>query len=98
MGFIQIDKIISRKFGKSPVAKQVTAALVCEEFDKLMLKVIGEKVKNMAQTMYLKDKVLTIACLSPLVAGELKMREEGLVEKVNQKFGQGVVERLRFLT
>ena len=98
MSFIEINKIISRKFKQGPLAKQVTAALVCEEFNKIMVDVIGKKMENMAQTMYLKNKILTIACLSPVVAQELKMREGELMEKINDRLGKGIVERLRLLT
>jgi len=34
----------------------------------------------MARGMYLKDRVLTVACLSSVVAGEIKMREGELVD------------------
>lgn len=98
MSFISIDKIIHKKFGGSPLKKQVTAALVCEEFDKLMIRVIGKKMENMARTIYLKDKILSVACLSPVVAQELKMREGELLERINQKMGGEIVERLRLLT
>lgn len=98
MSFLSIDKIINKRFAKSPLKKEVTAALVCEEFDKLMLSVMGEKIENMARTMYLKDKVLSVACLSPVVAQELKMREGELIEKINGKMEDELVERLRLLT
>lgn len=98
MPFIEISKIINRRLAQSPINKKITAALVCDEFDNLIVKLLGEKIKNMAQAMHLKHKVLTIACLSPVVAQELKMRETELVDKINQKIGQQTVERLRLLT
>ncbi|PIP75168.1 hypothetical protein COW86_05295, partial [Candidatus Kuenenbacteria bacterium CG22_combo_CG10-13_8_21_14_all_39_9] len=42
--------------------------------------------------MYLKDKILTIAALSPVVAQELKIREGELINRLADKFGQGVVD------
>ena len=97
MSFTGIGSIFNKKYGQSGLARNVTAALVCEEFDKIMLDIWGEKIKDAAKTIYLKDKVLTVACLSSVVAGELKMRERELVEKVNAKFDGGIVEMLRFL-
>ncbi len=98
MSFIEISKIINKKFGKSALAKNVTAALVCDEFNKIILEIWGDKMKNMAQAMYLKDKVLTIACLSSVVTQEIKIKEKELISKLNDKFGSGVVERLRLLS
>lgn len=96
--FIEIGEVISKKFGKSGLAKSVTAALVCDEFNKIILEIWGDKMENMAQAMYLKDKVLSVACLSSVVAQEIKMKEEELLGKLNNKFGSGVVEGLRLLS
>lgn len=98
MAFTPISKLISKKFGQSPLAKQVTAAMVCDEFNRLILDKWGEKIKDTARAMYLKDKILTVACLSPVVAQEIKMKEEELLKELKEKFGDGVVERLRLLT
>ncbi|MFH1890889.1 MAG: DciA family protein [Candidatus Kuenenbacteria bacterium] len=97
MGFTAIDQVLSKKFSNSAISKKITASLVCEEFDKLMLKTWGEKIKNKAQTMYLKDEVLTIACLSPVISQELKLREKELINKINQKFNTSIAEKLRLL-
>lgn len=97
MSFTKLGNLMNSKFNQSPLKKKITAALVCEEFDKIMFAVWGEKIKKSAQTMYLKDKVLSVAVLSSVVAQELKLRETELIEKINSKFGERVVERLRFL-
>jgi predicted nucleic acid-binding Zn ribbon protein len=98
MSFTSISKVIAKKFGRSPLAKSVTAALVCDEFNRLILEKWGEKIKDTARAMYVKDKILTVACLSPVVAQEIKMKEGELLEKIKEKFGEGIVERLRLLT
>lgn len=98
MTFTEIGKILDKKYGRSQMAQKVTASLVCEEFDKVVLELWGKKMKNMAQAMYLKNKILTVAVLSPVVAQELKIREKQLVDKLNSKFGRMTVDRLRFLS
>ena len=98
MSFTTISDVLSKRTNQPGLAKQVTAALVCEEFDKLMLKTWGDKITNMAKTMYLKDNILTIACLSSTIAQELKLREQELIKQINNKFGNDVVQRLRFLS
>ncbi|NCP16923.1 hypothetical protein COU24_00645 [Candidatus Kuenenbacteria bacterium CG10_big_fil_rev_8_21_14_0_10_39_14] len=98
MPFTEINKIISERYSKQDLGKKVTASLVCEEFNKLIVSIWGKKIENNAQAMYLKDKILTIAALSPVVAQELKIREGELINRLADKFGQGVVDRLRLLT
>ena len=98
MPFTNIAKIIGQKFKDGPMARNVTAALTCEEFNKLIIELWGKKMENMARAVYLKDKVLNIACLSSVVAQEIKMREAELLKKIGQRLGHGVVEKLRFLS
>jgi len=97
MSFSTISNILDKNFQqKSGLAKQVTAALVCDEFDKLILEKWGDKVENKAKALYFKDKVLTIACLSSVMAQEIKLHEIELLDQLNAKF-EGVVERVRYL-
>jgi hypothetical protein len=98
MSFTEISNVIRNRFGDAPIAKKVAASLVCEEFNKVILKMWGEKIDNMASAMYLKNRVLTVAVLSSVIAGELKIRERELVNRLNLKFGRGTVDRLRFLS
>jgi hypothetical protein len=99
MSFVGIGDLLKNRIGKGHFSEKITAALVCEEFDKIMLETFGEVIVNNAKTMYLKDKILTVACLSPVVAQEVTIKEKQLVEKINSRFSQGdrIVERLRML-
>ena len=98
MSFIQISKVLNKRFQGTNLSKQVSATLVCEEFDKIILEIWGDKINHQAQAMYLKDRILTIASLSSVVAQEIKLRERKLLELLAGKFGPGAVEGIRILT
>ncbi len=99
MSFAAIGDLLKNRIGKGHFSEKITAALVCEEFDKILLETFGEVIVNNAKTMYLKDKILTVACLAPVVAQEITIKERQLVEKINSRFTQTekIVERLRML-
>ncbi len=99
MSFAAIGDLLRNRVGKGTFSEKVTAALVCEEFDKILLEVFGMVIENNAKTMYLKDRILTVACLSPVVAQEIRIKESQLLEKINGKFPspERVVERIRLL-
>ena len=96
MSFSTIGNVLEKTFkSKSGLAKQVTATLVCEEFDKI----INHKwpnLKNKAKALYFKNNVLTIASLSSIMAQEIKLHENEILEKLNEKFS-GIVGRIRYL-
>ncbi len=99
MSFSALGDLLKQRIGQGHFSEKVTAALVCEEFDKILREVFGAELENNAKTMYLKDKILTVACLSPVVAQEIRIKEIQLLEKINDKFSGSnkTVERIRLL-
>lgn len=96
MSFQPLKKILERKYKKSPVFKGVTAALVCEEFNKLVKLKWGPVVGKKCEAKFLKDKTLTVASLSSVLAQEIKLHEEEFLRELNNKFGPQTVTRIQF--
>lgn len=98
MGFSSISSILNTTVKKQKgLSGQVTAALVCEEFEKIACREWGEKGAGKVKALYLKDNVLTIACLSSVMAQEIKLNEREILAELNGKFGNGAVERIRYV-
>ncbi len=71
--------------------------MILERFNKAAVDIFGEKILEKFKPLHLKDKVITVACLSSTAVQELKLHEAEIVKKVNQYFNRPVVERLRFV-
>ncbi|MFH0874014.1 MAG: DciA family protein, partial [Candidatus Komeilibacteria bacterium] len=56
------------------------------------------KMKDRARALYLKDHVLTVAVLSPVLGQELKNREAEIIDYINEKIGAEAVDRLRYIS
>lgn len=98
MSFSPIASILNKSLKqKSGLAVQITAALVCEEFEKIVLEKWREQVRNKAKALYLKDRVLAVACLSSVLAQEIKLQEREITRTLNEKFGKDTVERIRYV-
>ena len=54
MSFTTIGNLLNKRIGAGAFSEKVTAALVCEEFDKLLLGEWGEKIRVNAKALYLK--------------------------------------------
>ena len=97
MSFSAISSILNNTVKQQKgLAGQVTAALVCEEFDKIVRQIWGEKGATKVKALYLKDNVLTIASLSSVMAQEIKLNEREILSALNEKF-KGAVERIRYV-
>ena len=97
MSFSTIENILDKSFkSKSGLAKQVTAALVCDEFDKIILEKWGSKIKNKTKALYFKDNTLTIASLSSVMAQEIKLHENEILKELNLKF-PNAIHNIRYI-
>ena len=96
MSFQSLKKVLTQKYRHSPLMKGVTAALVCEEFSASIKRRWGEEVARHCQPKYLQDKILTIQCSSTVLAQEVRLREEEIIQEINEKFGSQTVRSLRF--
>lgn len=92
-----LGNLISDSIKKSGIGKQVSDALICEEFQKIAYHILGEAAEH-CQAIYLKDRCLAIAVLSKSVSNELKLYEADILKALADKFGEGRVEGLRFLS
>lgn len=72
--------------------------MVVEEANEVLFQLFGEESKKYARAMYIKDKALAIACLSSVMAQEIRLNQQLIVEKINKKLGQKIVEKIKYLS
>jgi len=94
---ISIKSLLSGSIQRSGAAPQIEASIVCEEFNKIALEILGQDVKDKVKALYIKNNTLSIAVMSSALGQEIKLHELEILQKLNQKTGQNKVERLRFL-
>ncbi len=95
--FHHLSKFLPLSLKKAKIEKQVEATMVCQEFDKIIQKIWDEKINDQMKVISFKDKILTVAILSSVLASELRLRQEEIIKKINLKFKKDTVDRLRFL-
>ncbi|MFH1838428.1 MAG: DciA family protein [Candidatus Kuenenbacteria bacterium] len=95
--FHSLSKFLPLSLKKAKIEKQVEATMVCQEFDLIIQNIWDEKILDQVKAISLKDKVLTVAILSSVLASELQLRQEEIIKKINFKLKKNVVDRLRFL-
>ncbi len=94
----QLNDILQRRLRQAGIAQRVTTAQVISAVPQVLAGIIPASTHSKVQALYIKDKVLTIACLSSVLAQELRLHQQQIIDGLNEKFGQSVVESIRFLT
>ncbi|PIQ78857.1 MAG: hypothetical protein COV79_04850 [Parcubacteria group bacterium CG11_big_fil_rev_8_21_14_0_20_41_14] len=92
-----LGNLIPHSIKKAGIARQVSDALICEEFDIIARSVLG-RVAEHCSAVYVKDGMLWVAVLSSPVSGELKLYEQDILRALADKFGEGRITGLRFMT
>ena len=97
MSFSSFSNILDKNFKqKSSLSRQVTAALICDDFDNLLKEYWGDASKNKAKAIYFKNNTLTIACLSSAMAQEIKLNEQKILSVLNDKH-HNLIDNIRYL-
>jgi len=97
MAWQKLENLLPRSIKKAGIDKQVCAAVICDDFIKVLSEVFDERVTKKVKPMYIKNKTLTIGVLNSVLAQEIKLHEQEILRKLNVAGKEKVVERLRFL-
>lgn len=93
-----LGSILQNSPSRSPLVRGVQAAMAVEVANNLISEFWGEAGKKYARALYVKSKILTIACLSSSMAQEIKLREAELISRLNQSQGIRTIEKVRCLS
>lgn len=92
-----IGKILGNKGVNSPLLRGALAALSVEAANDVLLEMFGERSVNSARALYVKKQILSIACLSSIMAQEIRLREKQIISGINKRLGRTTVEKIRYL-
>jgi predicted nucleic acid-binding Zn ribbon protein len=94
--WLPLKNLISPSLKKAGIAKSVSDAMVCEEFNKIAAHILGNEAEH-CRAVYLKEGNLTVAVLSGSAANELKLYEHDILRALAERFGERKVAGLRFM-
>lgn len=92
-----IGKILGNKGVNSPVLRGALAAMAVEAANDVLLEIFGEQNSNSARALYLKKQIMAIACLSSIMAQEIRLREKFIISEINKRLGRPTVLKIRYL-
>ena len=92
----KLGDLLQRSIRSAGIDKEVNAAIVCTAFDRL-LEEKYPRLHGQAQAKYVKNGTLSIQVMSSVVGQEIKLREMDILDFLQGKFGEQMVQRLRFL-
>ncbi len=99
--FVNMDSLgnlMNKRLGKTNLlVKQATAGLVVEFASSKIREFWGIKSAEMARVISLKRQILTISCVNPIIAQEIKFKHNKFINAINEKFGKDTVKKLKIV-
>lgn len=94
--FTPIGALIDKALDRTGVRRRVETTVILDKFNELCYKKVGDENKGKVKAVYIKNKILTVACLNSVLAQEIQFNVHVFIKEINEEFGD-VVERVRFL-
>lgn len=92
-----IKSLLGKRIRQSGLARQVSSAMVIEAAEIVLSEILGPAIAKKAKPLYIKNKILNIACLSSVMSQELNLKKPEIIYEINKKLGQDVVANLRLI-
>lgn len=98
MPFQPLGDILKKNIQQAGISEQVGASVVLEKFMKIASEMWpNEDIQKGVKPLYVKSRTLTVACLSSVLAQDIKLKERTIIEKLNKEMGESLVDRIRYL-
>ena len=95
--FQSLGNLLNKNIKRSGISHHVENAMVLETFTKVLLEVMGPKISAQVKPTYIRNRVLTIACMSSVLAQEVRFKEKKIVTEINKKLQKNVVIKLNYM-
>jgi len=96
MSFTSIGKIIPQNIKQSRIGRQIEAAMAVREFEQILCSFFGKDILLKVRVISFKDKMFKLSSISSIIAQEIQLRERKILSRLNEKLGEGTVEKIKF--
>ncbi len=94
---LHIKDILKKNIRKNALEPQVQTSLIIVEFDNLIKSLWGLNYQKKIKPLYVKNKILTVACLNSVIIQVITLRKPELIDKINQKFSLELIKDIKFI-
>ncbi len=70
---------------------------IIEYAEKVLAEILGPERACDVRPLFLKNRTLTITCVNSNLAQEIRLKQQEIVEKINEKLKANEIDRIRYL-
>jgi hypothetical protein len=96
MSFVKVEKLLKKSVKAAGLTDQLAGSTILAAFDQVMSDFFGRGILNKIKPLSIQKGVLTIACLSSILAENLKVKEKLIIFRLNQVVGKKVIIKIKY--
>ena len=97
MPFQSLGIILEKKVSRPDWHRGLNYNVILQKTNEVLSQALNPAIEKYAQAVYFRNGYLTIACLTDIVAQEIKMRKNDLIEAINHELGQNEIRQIKFM-
>lgn len=97
MPFISIEDILPKSIKRTGVSKQIIDSFLLAKIPKVIADTLEIEIIDRVKPLYIKQKVLMLACVDERLELVIKEEEEKIVQAFLEKFGVDRINKIQFL-
>lgn len=90
-----IKDLLNSNIKQSGLSKQIETSLIIAEFEKIIKEIFGQSILERFKAVYIKNKILFVSCGSSALAQELNLQKGEILNRVNNKYDQAVLQDIK---
>ena len=96
--FKAFSSVVQSKISASPLLRGAVSSLQIEAANQVLSEMFGEEIQSSAQAMFIKQGVITVACMHAPMAQELRLREQEFIRRLKEKpYADRGIDRVSYL-
>ncbi len=98
MPFETLKNLLPKTLKRAGIKKQTETAIILDRAREYLAIALSEEFLKDINPVYVRYRVLTIACLNSAAASSVSLMEEELLEYVNKSFPRPMIDRILVVT
>jgi hypothetical protein len=94
--FTSLRSILAQNVRQAGIGRQVLAAQAIEKCNQILTEIFGPGILKRTRAMCLRQKTLTIGCISSVLTQEIYLKRNKIIKELNERLGGEMVDTIKF--
>ena len=96
--FQDLKTILPKSVKRAGIGKKVERKQALKMFREALQGILGSDSAAQVKVLYIKESVISLACLSKETVEKIKNSQDEIIEIINKNIGKDVIKQVRYIS